>query len=120
MWAKYKNIIILVVVIIAGYFAYQQFSGANLSGSASLSTVQRSSNTDVLGAEIIKAINQIDSLDLDRSVFDDPIFQTLVDRSQELREQPVSRSNPFAPIGVGGASSQSTAPDTTDSQVAGE
>jgi hypothetical protein len=95
MIAKYKNIIIVVVVLVGGFYAYNTFLAPELSPSASL---QVTNSADVLGADIIKAINQINALKLDRSVFDDPIFRTLVDRSEEILPQAKSRPNPFAPI----------------------
>jgi hypothetical protein len=95
MLNKYKNLIIAVVVIIGGFYGYNQFFNTSTTRSASL---QVTNSADVLGADIIKAINQINALKLDRSVFDDPIFRTLVDRSEEIQPQAKSRPNPFAPI----------------------
>jgi hypothetical protein len=95
MIQKYKNIIIVVVLIIGGFYAYNTFTAPESEPSASL---QVTSSADVLGSDIIKAINQINDLKLDRSVFDDPIFRTLVDRSEEILPQAKSRPNPFAPI----------------------
>jgi hypothetical protein len=95
MIQKYKSLIIAVVVIIGGFYAYNQFFNLSTQPSASL---QVTNSADVLGADIIKAINQINALKLDRSVFEDPIFKTLVDRSEEIQPQSKSRPNPFAPI----------------------
>jgi len=97
MIKKYKNIIIVVVIISGAFWAYNQFFNTEIPGSASLRVT---SSTDVLGADIIKAINQINALKLDRSVFEDPIFRTLVDRSEEILPQAKSRPNPFAPITI--------------------
>lgn len=95
MMNKYKNLIIVVVIIIGGFFAYNTFLAGDLSPSASL---QVTNSADILGADIIKAINQINTLKLDRGVFDDPIFKTLVDRSEEIMDQNSGRPNPFAPV----------------------
>lgn len=94
---KYKKIIIIVVIIAGAFWAYNQYFNTEIPGSASLTVT---SSADVLGADIIKAINQINALKLDRGVFEDPIFRTLVDRSEEILPQAKSRPNPFAPITI--------------------
>ena len=95
-----------------GFFVYNTYfgSGNNFSSTSYLESTGRIDSAEVLGADIIKAINQIDSLNLNREVFSHPVLDQLIDRSEELVPQDNGRSNPFAPIG----SSNSPSTDTTD------
>jgi hypothetical protein len=100
MLEKNKKLIIGIVLILASFFVYSRFFGPN--SDRQLGLIQSGpaiSSTEVLGTEIIRAINQINSLTLDKSVFTDPVFQTLIDRSQPIESEPRGRNNPFAPLG---------------------
>lgn len=100
MLGKYKKVIVALVIIGGLFFAYNVFFVTNDVDTTLLRSSGSTTNAELLGADIIKAINQIDSLDLDRSVFDDPVFNALIDRGEELNEEPRGRTNPFAPIGT--------------------
>lgn len=113
-FTKYKNIIIIVIVIIAAFFLYSTFFQGDREGTSLLTSRSNiGSSSEILGADIIRAINQIDSLDLDKSIFTDPVFQSLIDRSEPIDPEPTGRFNPFAPIGTGGSVS-STVEETTE------
>ncbi len=110
-----KKIIIGVLILGGGFILYSAF----VKGPDETDLLQTTSATsgDVLGADIIKAINQINSLQLDRGVFDDPIFKTLVDRSEVLTPQPKGRTNPFASIGVNTSATSTRSATTTPNRV---
>ena len=122
MIGKYKNIIIIAVIIGIGLIAYS-FLKPDPTAETLLETTQRQDSAQVLGDEITSAISQINSLKLDRTVLDDPIVKKLIDHSKPILPEPVGRKNPFAPIGanssVNGATSSaikiSTATSTTSS-----
>jgi hypothetical protein len=100
MFEKYKKIIIAVVVIGLLFVAYTVYlkpqDGTGPFVKSNVSSDQQSS-TQILGADINKAIEEIDSLDLDRSIFDHWILLRLVDHSRKINPQPNRRDNPFAP-----------------------
>ena len=102
MIAKYKNIIIIVVIIALGLIAYS-FLRPKPTAETLLETTQRADSAQVLGDEITSAISQINSLKLDRGVLDDPIIKNLIDHSKPITPQDVGRKNPFAPIGASGS-----------------
>lgn len=56
---------------------------------------------------LLTALNQLQTIRLDTEVFDDPVFESLVDISTRLADQPAGRPNPFAPIDSGSASAAS-------------
>jgi hypothetical protein len=111
MISAIKKIIIPLLIIIIGFVAYSVF--IKKEESTSLLKKELPTSTDVLGADIIRAINQISSLELKRDVFNDPIFKTLVDRSEDLKPEPVGRLNPFAPIGSNASSTSATSSTST-------
>lgn len=108
MTDKLKNILIIVGVAVISFLIYSIFLKGDPEPTVLLESEGQVDSADVLGADIIKAINQISSLDLDRSIFSDPVLRSLVDRSQLISPEPKGRENPFAPIGV---------VDLTDSQA---
>ncbi len=109
-----KKLIVPFIVIVGAFVLYSIF--IKEEPTTSLLKKEVATSGDVLGAEIIKAINQISTLTLDRSVFDDPIFKTLIDRSEVLQPEPIGRANPFAPIGSTGAA-PTTSTSTTPARV---
>ena len=81
---------------------YSFFFGGNSKSDQLISTSGNNTKTaaDIVGAEIIQALNQIESLKLERGIFDDPVYRSLTDRSQPIPPEPVGKTNPFDPIGA--------------------
>ena len=98
IFQKYKKWIIIAAVIIASFILYTILSPKGGNDELLNSTVSKTS-AEIVGVEIISALNQIESLKLDRSIFDNPVYQSLKDRSQEIPPEPVGKPNPFSPIG---------------------
>ncbi len=107
MFAIIKKLILPFIVIVGAFVLYSIFIKED--PSTSLLTKETATSGDVLGADIIKAINQIKALTLSRDIFDDPSFKTLVDRSEVLKPEPVGRVNPFAPVSGSGTASTTPA-----------
>ncbi len=101
MFEKYKKVIIASIVIIVLFILYAKFIKPDTETSllTSVGTGSAQSSADLLGADIIRAINQINALELDISIFNHPILLKLVDRTNFIEPQPVGRRNPFAPLG---------------------
>jgi hypothetical protein len=57
----------------------------------------------ILGQDLLMSLSRLKSTHLDVSIFSDPAFRSLIDRSETIPPEPKGRRNPFAPIGVGGA-----------------
>jgi hypothetical protein len=101
MMKKYKKLIITVAIIIIAFFLYGRFFTSEDTSDGLLSSSQSTNpetSAEVLGADIIRAINQIDSLNLDRSVFDNVVLQKLIDRSEIIEPENPGKENPFAAI----------------------
>ena len=106
MFAKYKKVIISVVIIVIVFLGFKFFKKDPVSDAELLTSTTNNSTgnleleaADVLGAQIIQALNQINTLKLDRSIFTRDIYLSLVDKSEPIPLEPVGRPNPFAPLG---------------------
>ncbi len=101
MFNKYKKIIIVVVILVLIFVGYTLFlkpeDGSNAFIKSSAPRDQQNS-AQALGADINRAIREIDSLTLDKSIFEHQVFQKLVDHSEEIKQQPHQRDNPFKPF----------------------
>lgn len=85
-------VVILVVLALFGYFAFsgpvETVAPADLSGQ------------EVLGGDILILASQIENISIDQSVFNSPIFLSLVDYEIPLSAELQGRVNPFAAIGA--------------------
>lgn len=97
MSALIKNILIVAVVAGVGFVGYNYLS-RDPAGDT-LVTVS-GDGTSQMGAQVLSALNQLQQLKLDESVFSDKTFKSLKDFSRPLPTESVGRLNPFAPIGV--------------------
>lgn len=93
-----KTTIILLIVLVLGAFAYFFVLGGNSSSDTLLFQQNPSGISDNVGTEILALLNQIQSIEIDASIFSSPVYQTLRDYSVPIPPQNVGRQNPFAPI----------------------
>jgi predicted RND superfamily exporter protein len=98
---KYKKIIIIIIILLAVLLGYSFISGGSQTSNADPLLVSSNTNTQarIVGNEIISALNQIQTLNLSKDIFEDKVFLSLVDRSEEIAPEPVGKTNPFSPIG---------------------
>lgn len=85
-------IIIVVVVLAAGAYFFYQGKSTPVTGG-----LVAQDNSDIGFAEV-RLLEQIRSVHIDRSLFDDAEFRALQDYSVAIPPQPIGRDNPFAPI----------------------
>lgn len=103
MSPKIKKLAIATVIILVLFFVYKFFFVSD--DIPTLSSQPVSNN----GGDVTLVLNQLRSLQLDTSIFQDQAFATLVDYGVVLDPQPVGRVNPFAPMGQGVQAPQVTA-----------
>ena len=98
---KYKNILIGVGVLVAvfGIYAYWPVSDTPSDGTSTLSYDDTGAvDTAFVGQEILGILNRLRDLKIDGSVFDNPVFKSLVDYRVATTSEPIGRSDPFAPL----------------------
>jgi|GEM_PF-2581658 hypothetical protein len=96
MLKKYRKIIIFVLVVILSFVLYTIF----LKPQTDQALLQKSGPTEVdtVGQEIIDTLNRVQSIKVDKSVFNDPLYLRLRDDSRPINDQEKERENPFAPL----------------------
>lgn len=89
-------IVIIVVLGVAGYFAYRSSDNTALLSSTGMATP-----TSQISRELLLTIGDLKTITLDNSIFADAAFMSLVDFRVDIPLQPVGRDNPFAPLSGG-------------------
>lgn len=104
MLGKNKKIIIAALVIALAFLIFiilrkeKPAEDSLLESTVNSEVASNIAGADAIGAEIIEALNQIEALELDDSIFSDPVFLRLKDKSQPIPPEPKGRENPFAPL----------------------
>lgn len=93
-----KNILIIVGIVLVAMIALFYFMGGDPVDQSSLLSGEESSETERLGTRVLSLLNQIESLNIDTTLFTSATYQTLVDYSVVIPPQGVGRPNPFAPL----------------------
>lgn len=114
-----KNLIIIIVIIVVGALAYFGLKDTPLATSL-LTSEPKGKTSGVLGRDINDALNKINTLRVDTSIFKNPGFQILRDYSSVIPAENRGRENPFLKIvpgakGTGDIVVDSLNPDTAAS-----
>ena len=96
--AKYKNIFLIGVIVVLAFIGFTVFTRED--DDAALTSTTQEASALIAGRELLAILIELKAIDLDDSIFEDPVFRSLEDFSQELIPQPTGRRNPFAPITV--------------------
>ena len=93
------GIVFGMVLILIGVMSFSNFSQhANQSKSVALSATAHNSMTitQQLEQELVQELLQLRAITLDGSIFDDPVYTSLVDFSRVIKDQPRGRANQYA------------------------
>ncbi len=102
-------IAIIIAVCVAGYFYMNRDqSSDDLLVSSMVGVSGSGSAVAPVDNQLLAALRDLRRLQLDDSLFKDPIWLSLRDFSQTLAPQEPYRPNPFAPLGSSGQSASST------------
>lgn len=105
MTPKLKKIIIVIVGLAILFVLYSAFLKPDpvaetlVSGREGIAGTAASQNAQVIGSQITQALLKIEQITLERAIFDNPLFASLEDRSEPIVDEPIGRTNPFAPLG---------------------
>lgn len=87
----------LVIMLVGSFVVYDYLTQPVLA----VDNLSATSSEEVsAGQELLVVVNKIKSIELDDSIFGDPLFTNLQDNTFEIVPKPVGRSNPFAPLGT--------------------
>ncbi|MDB5238925.1 MAG: hypothetical protein JWO00_260 [Candidatus Parcubacteria bacterium] len=104
---SHTGLIVVVIVVALAAVGYFYTQGSSVpAGSTGLTATNGSGD---VGLAEINLLNQIESIRMDSSLFQNPTYLSLKDYTVEIPSQNVGRPNPFAPIpGVGNPNAIST------------
>ncbi|HBV01429.1 MAG TPA: hypothetical protein DEF00_03500 [Candidatus Taylorbacteria bacterium] len=85
----------LFMVVLLIVFLFYSLSNKR-SDSGEITTLPISPLDAKLGRELLAALAKLKSTKLDKTIFDDPVFNSLKDFGVEIAPQPIGRRNPFA------------------------
>ncbi len=92
------GMIIMVLVVFLAYFYSRGTPTTDgdslLEGSIDPETVE----AQIAGERVLTLLNQLNSLKLDTSIFENKSYRSLVDYTIAIPEQNIGRANPFAPV----------------------
>lgn len=102
MTSKLKKIITTLILIGLLFVVYVIFVKEDPTSPdlISDSSGARSGDAQLLGNQISQALLRIEQIKLDKTIFNNTLYKKLVDRSEPISEEPIGRSNPFAPLGA--------------------
>jgi hypothetical protein len=92
-----KTWIISAGIILAAILAYYAFF-AGAPAVTDVGTLEAQSNGQVVGAQVLSLLNQIQSLQIDKNFFQTPAYLSLQDHTVAIPPVIVGRPNPFAPL----------------------
>lgn len=90
------TILVVLTVVYAGYYLYTNRNSADLSGNTSTAEYEMMLNRTQV---FISHRQELESLDLDLSLFEDSRFRSLRSHRVPLANIESGRSNPFAETG---------------------
>ncbi len=88
-----KNLLIalaLAVILFLGYTLFIRDDGSETSTF--------SQEVELESQSLLATLGELESLDVEGGVFNDPLFRSLKDFRTNLGSEPSGRSNPFAPL----------------------
>ncbi len=93
MSSTIQNLLAVLGIIIIGGVGYYLFIQ---DGSITGDTVSATNEASIQAAQFLARLNELKTLNLDDSIFNDPRFRSLVDIRADVNAVPVGRENPFA------------------------
>ncbi len=83
----------LAALLLLGYLSFIRDDGAVVTG-----TETASAEADLKSQQLLAKTQQLNSFEIDGSLFSDERFRSLVDYRIELIPESIGRENPFAPL----------------------
>lgn len=95
MFGKNKNLILMVLggsLIFAGYYFFLK-----PEPQESLTTTTSVSESAVTEQNIIRTLNRLSNIDLDASILESQIYDSLIERELRMTREPEGKENIFTP-----------------------
>ncbi len=89
-----KLYVIIILLALAGVWAYFMFFSGGGGNSATVTTDE----TSPLSQDVLVTLSNLHTIKLDSTIFTDPVFVSLTDYGVAIPPQAAGRRNPFAPL----------------------
>ena len=106
-----KIVVLLVAVILLGFFGYSMFIMPPASGGSNAS-----STAETNGGDILTLVEKLKMISIDQDLFREAKFADLEDFSRDISPELQGRVNPFATIGSDIFSSSSNFSSSTQTR----
>ncbi len=90
----FKNLFVILGLLLIAGFGYYLYT---TNGSFGLEGSDADLNVEAESAELVRKVESIKRISIDRSLFTDPRFTSLRSFATPVQAYPVGRSNPFRP-----------------------
>lgn len=94
MMSLLKNLFVILGLLLIAGFGYYLYT---TSGSMGLQGSETDLNVEAESADLIRKVESIKRISIDRSLFTDPRFSNLRSFATPVSAYPVGRVNPFRP-----------------------
>jgi len=94
MMSLFKNLFVILGLLLIAGFGYYLYT---TSGSLGLKGSDTNLNVEAESADLIRKVESIKRISIDRSLFNDPRFTSLRSFATQVPVYPVGRFNPFRP-----------------------
>lgn len=94
MMSLLKNLFVILGLLLIAGFGYYLYT---TNGSLGLSSSDTDLNVEAESADLIRKVESIKRISIDRSLFTDPRFTSLRSFATPVPVYPVGRANPFRP-----------------------
>lgn len=92
-FSKNKTTWLIALLIILAFFVYNSFFKSTPPSFTISDSVKN------IGANVVKTYSNLQSVNLNQSLFSSPAYTNLIDFSTTPPSQPAGRSDPFAVLG---------------------
>lgn len=110
---KQNKVILIVLLIVVAAGAWYIFAGS--SGTAALTESSPAGESPAEKA-LLDSLLTLQAIKLEGQIFQDQAFMSLKDFSTQIVQEPVGRTNPFAPLSGVGQTAGAAAAGTQDTQ----
>lgn len=93
---KQNKLLVIIAVIFVGAVVYYGFLSGGRSSPALLSSDAQAPSAD--SQQLLVILANLKTIQLDPSVFTDPVYVSLTDFGVVISKEDVGRRNPFAPF----------------------
>lgn len=94
---KKNKILLMIFILTTVFFVYFFFFGGSNTTSSVLEDLSVSEST--VSSDVIHKLNQLNSVQIDQSLFTGAVWMSLQDMSTPLPNDTAGKNDPFSPLG---------------------